>query len=201
MSKILNALTFLLIAMNAGAALAHDADSSSILTSHVDPRFDSRFIIKAGERARTFVYSRIEEQSAAEQAGQGTRLEVLDARDPRLYGAGQPIQPPVPADLALVRINQAGQFRVIALMIDRPGAFAIKLLNGSFVLGISTSVERLEISSYDAGNYASISRSTAGAGWLYNRYVRNFGNQVTPDQFDALVADFLTEYVRRVASN
>jgi hypothetical protein len=161
-----------------------------------DPRFDSRYLIKAGERAKDFVLQKIEALSVEEQTNNGTHLELIDARDPRLYGSGQPIQPPFPAELALVRVGSNGQMRILSLVLDRPGYFAFKSFpSGGFIFSVSTSVEFLSYDGKNEGTFASVGRSTSGRGWIYNPYVRGMGNEVSSDQFDVAVSNFLARYV------
>src|SRR4051812_30783264 len=70
--------------------------------SHADPAADSFFIMRAGDNAKAFFYKAVQERSDyAKQQGALYSFQIMDARDPRLYAPGAPIQPITPADTVL----------------------------------------------------------------------------------------------------
>jgi len=172
------------------------AQNGAAATERLDWQFDSNWLVRAGENAKAFWYSALTERSTATTSSSGVQFAIYDARDPRLYPPGAPLQPPTPADKAVVKIFPNGNFVITALIIDRPGYLALKEFpNGNRIIDISFDVERLAYGSRFDGLFASASRFTSGAGWNYLLYLRGFGNQISSVQFDAAVMDFLRRSV------
>jgi hypothetical protein len=155
-----------------------------------DPRFNSTYLIEAGDRAKAYWYKAVFTRN--QSLPTGLEYIVTDARDPRLYPPGAPIQPPTPADNALVKVASNGNFLITALIIDRPGVLEIKEFpTGNRVIDIYYDVRKLTYSSRFDGLFASITRFTAGYGWDYQLYLRGYGNQINSVFFDNSVASFL----------
>jgi hypothetical protein len=158
---------------------------------------NSQYLVEAGERAKAYFYKLIQERSDfAKKNNLGIEFVVMDARDPRLYARGAPIQPPTPAEKALVKVARNGQFMILALFQDQPGFLKVKeFQDGNLVAEIVFGVEKITYSSRFDGLFASVTRFTEGQGWRYVYYARGQGNDVNPAQFDTRVAAFLQNTV------
>ncbi len=153
--------------------------------------FNSQFLLTAGENAKKFLYEQLDQRG----------LTIFDARDPRLYPNGGPIQPPTPADKAVLSIFPNGTWRIRALIIDRPGYFEAKEFpTGNLIISIEYDVERVAYSSRFDGLFASVVRNTSGYGWNYIYYLRGLGNAVSPAAFDQAVANFLSNGAQFISS-
>ena len=195
--SVLSFVSLLLIASVTSSCGSREQSVSQAASST-----DSLFLVRAGDNAKRFFYQKIEEQNqAATSRGLGFRFDLIDARDPRLYGPGQPIQPPTPADLVLIKTWSNGAWRALAFVIDRPGYLLVKESpTGNFVIDIGYGAERIAYTSRFDGLFASVGRNTSGMGWNYVYYLRGQGNWVNPMQFDAAVATFLSNSVAYICN-
>lgn len=157
---------------------------------------NSEYLVEAAGRAKKYIDSLIQERNQfASLNGFNVQFMIVDARDPRLYPAGAPIQPNTPAEKALIKYNATGQFIILAWIQDQPGIYRFKEINGNRIIDIQYAVEKIAYGSRWDGNFASVTRNTSGNGWFYIYYVKRFGNNVNPEQFDNAVATFLQNAV------
>lgn len=172
---------------NSGASSTGSAELKSAPGS-------STYLSDAGETAKKYVYSLIEKRNEAVKVSGGTfKFVIMDARDPRLYAPGSAIQPPSPADKALVKVANDGRYMILALIVDRPGLFVAKEFpTGNKIFDIEYPVQKVAYSSRFDGLFGSVTRNTSGNGWTYVYYLRGYDNfSVTPAMFDAAIATFL----------
>ena len=158
-----------------------------------DSPMNSDYLADAGDNAKVYFYNLIKERnSTLRTAGAAFKFEVMDARDPRLYAPGSAIQPPTPAEKAIVKVADNGQFVILALLIDRPGILMAKEFpTGNKIITIEYGVERIAYSSRFDGLYGSVIRNTSGNGWYYIYYLLGLGNNVNAAMFDSAIARFL----------
>ena len=193
-------LTATAVSLFAACGASSSKSEGTLLSAQSsDPRFDSTWLIQQGERSKSFWMQEFTRRSAAAQQSTGFRFVIMDARDPRLYPPGAPIQPPTPADKAIVKFAPNGAWVITALFIDRPGYFLLKEFpTGNRVIEIQWGEERLAWESRWHGLFASVSRFTSGNGWEYLWYLRGRGNQVWPAEVESAVAEFLSRSVIHV---
>jgi hypothetical protein len=184
MTRIISVISLIsLMIFSTSCGRSTKPSSSSALSSDA---FNSQFLVTAGENAKKFIYEQLDQHG----------LTIFDARDPRLYPNGGPLQPPTPADKAILSVFPDGTWRIRALVIDRPGYFEAKEFpTGNFIISIAYDVEGVAYNSRFDGLYASVNRNTSGYGWNYLYYLRGLGNQVSPAAFDQAVANFLANSV------
>ena len=154
---------------------------------------NSRYLTEAGDNAKSYFYELIEKRNAFAKANKfQVKFVIMDARDPRLYPPGAAIQPPSPAEKAIVKVANDGRFQVLALIQDQPGYLNIKEFpNGNKVTEVAYGAEKISYSSRFDGLFASATRATSGRGWMYIYYLRGWGNNVNPQQFDNAARVFL----------
>jgi hypothetical protein len=154
---------------------------------------NSMYLIEAGDNAKDYFYKLIDKRNAFAKANKfQVKFVIMDARDPRLYPPGAAIQPPSPAERAIVKIADDGRFQVLALIQDQPGFLKIKEFpSGNKISEVVYAAEKISYSSRFDGLFASATRATAGQGWMFIYYLRGWGNNVNPQQFDGAAKVFL----------
>lgn len=153
----------------------------------------STSLIDSGDNAKRYFYQLIDKRNEFARINKfKVKFVVMDARDPRLYPVGAVIQPPSPAEKAIVKVADDGRFQVLALIQEQPGFFKIKEFpNGNKVSEVSYGAEKISYSSRFDGLFASVTRVTSGQGWMFVYYLRGWGNDVNPQQFDDSARVFL----------
>lgn len=165
-----------------------------------DPRFDSHYLVKEGQRSVATFFDLIKHRNdQLKYAGAKFELVIVDARDPRLYSGMYPIQPPTPATHAVLRVNRYTSAWVLsAWLLLGPDYLQLKYRNGGFAFGIAYGINRIAFRTGLAGLVASVSRNTSGAGWNYLYYVRGRGNLVSPQMYSVTVMSLLRNVVSQL---
>jgi len=150
-------------------------------------------ILDGGQRAKAYFFSLIDVRNDyAKENNLDVRFELLDSMDPRLYPPGAPIQPQIQSDKILAKIAGDGRWVALAYVFDRPGFLEFKEVpSGNHIFRIAYDADRIEYHSRFEGNVASVVRNKTLAGYHYIYYVRGFGNNITPVQFDQVAVTFM----------